>query len=258
MAGERLLQGGPPIAGAGQRRHVAGGQIDAADGVVAGVGDIDEAGVAHQPLRRPKGAVAGTEVGEARLAAPVAGDLLAAVIEDDDLVMTGVGDRPPLRLAGPDQRLDLPRKAQRAIADFGSDEGQRRGRCKSGAPPAADHLANAGNQPLRRRLALQLAEDAALGIDEDERRPSGHIVGLPQAHFGVVDDGMADVVAGDRVGDRFRVPFRRILWRVDADDDEVFRVSLLQQFEGRQCLQAVDAARRPEVENDQTPPQLRE
>ncbi len=68
--------------------------------------------------------------------------------------------------------------------------------------------------------------------------------------MGVVDDGVADFVAQNGFADIFAVFLRVELGRVDADDDDLVGVLLFQLGQVGQRVNAVDAAERPEVEDD--------
>ena len=66
-----------------------------------------------------------------------------------------------------------------------------------------------------------------------------------------MDHRVADVVAEDGVTDARVILLRRILGRVDADDGDAVGIGLFDAAQGRQDVEAVDAAGGPEVENDQ-------
>ena len=99
-------------------------------------------------------------------------------------------------------------------------------------------------------FAGRLAEEVALRVDQDERRPGRALVGVPDLLVGVVDDRVLDLVAQDRLADRLRVLLVLELGRVDADDDELVGILLLELGQVGQDVDAVDAAERPEVEQD--------
>ena len=71
---------------------------------------------------------------------------------------------------------------------------------------------------------------------------------------GVVDDRMLDLVAQDRLADALGVLLVLELGRVDADDDQLVGVLLLELGQVGQDVDAVDAAERPEVEQDDLAP----
>ena len=77
----------------------AGRKLDPADGVIAGIGDVDAVRIAGQPLRAVEGAVLAAEVEKAGLAAAVASHFPAGIVAQDNLMMAAVGDRPELRPA---------------------------------------------------------------------------------------------------------------------------------------------------------------
>ena len=93
-------------------------------------------------------------------------------------------------------------------------------------------------------------DDVALRVDQTQRRPGTRTVGFPDALVGVVDDRMADFVAQDGLADAFGVLLVFELGRVDADDDQFVGILLLQLGQVGQNVHAVDAAQRPEIEQD--------
>ncbi len=59
---------------------------------------------------------------------------------------------------------------------------------------------------------------------------------------------MLDIVAEHGVGDVFRILLGFEFCRVNADDDKIFRVGMLELLEFRQDVHAVDAAERPKID----------
>jgi hypothetical protein len=111
---------------------------------------------------------------------------------------------------------------------------------------------------IRIGLAARLAQDVPVRRDDDERGPGTDCIALPQLTVRIVGDGMRDPVAQHRLAHVLQITLGRELRTVHADHDELAWECV---FETTQCLErmeAIDAAERPEVEDDQTPAQLRE
>ena len=98
-------------------------------------------------------------------------------------------------------------------------------------------------------LALTLGDQVPFGVDQHQRRPGMGVVGVPDGLVGVVDDGVADLVAEDGFTDGLGTLFLVELGGVDADDNDLLGVLLLQIGEVGQRVDAVDAAERPEIED---------
>jgi hypothetical protein len=81
-------------------------------------------------------------------------------------------------------------------------------------------------------------------------RPGAGGVGLPGDEVGIVEDEVLDLVAFHGLIDGFDGAFELELRRVHADDDEFLGVLLLQWAQFVEDVEAVDAAERPEVEED--------
>ena len=107
-------------------------------------------------------------------------------------------------------------------------------------------------------LAGHLRHDVALGVDDDERRPGPRGVRRPGDQLRVVEDGVVHLVPLDGGGERVRVGLVHELRRVHADDHQHVAVLLLQLAQLVQDVQAVDAAERPEVEDDDLAAQVRQ
>jgi hypothetical protein len=105
-------------------------------------------------------------------------------------------------------------------------------------------------------LAGVLGDDVALRVDEHQRGPGASGVGLPGLEVGVVEHRVRDLVALRGRPQRVRVGLVHELRRVDAHDDELTVVLLLQRPKLVEDMQAVDAAERPEVEQDEAAAQV--
>ena len=119
-------------------------------------------------------------------------------------------------------------------------------------------LAVLGHQVVQQRgdgvgVALPgvLRDDVALGVDQHQRRPGPRGVGLPGGQLGVVEHRVVDAVPLHGGDQGVRVGLVDELGRVDADDDQLLGVLLLHRAQLVEDVQAVDAAERPEVEQDE-------
>lgn len=237
-------------------RDGAGGEVEAAQGVVHGVGDDDRAVVQEREALR---FVEGDRVGRAVLEAAGAGadppdDRLAVRRQLDQLVPGGVADQEGAagqrdRLAGEAQHGGLGlRRHVRAVA---AAEGALR-------RVLGLQLRHQALDGVRVALARVLCDDVALRVDDDERRPGADGVLLPGRELRVVQDRVLDAVALDRVHDRPVLGLVHKLRGVDPDDHDRVPVLLLQLAELVQDMQAVDAAEGPEIQDDDASPQVGE
>ena len=133
----------------------------------------------------------------------------AVVAEDDDLVVAAIGDGPGLLAAGPAQGFYLTGKFKGPVAVVRRHtNGGRRGRGQlAGLFDVLDHFSDAGDQQVRVGLAGHVADDPALGVDDNQSRPGADAVIIPQDHLRVVDDGMADAVPFNGAEHVYRITF---------------------------------------------------
>ena len=80
------------------------------------------------------------------------------------------------------------------------------------------HLTEHLVERLEGKLAAVLPDHPPRGVDEHERGPGTHSVGLPDPEITVVDDRVADPIAFGRVVDAFRELLACELRGVHADD----------------------------------------
>ena len=106
-------------------------------------------------------------------------------------------------------------------------------------------------------LARALAHDAARRVDDDQRRPGAHGVGVPHDGIPIVGDRVFQLVAQHDLADVVRVPLVLELGRVDADDDQLAGVLGLQPLELGDDVLAVDAPIGPEIQHDHLAAQFR-
>lgn len=117
---------------------------------------------------------------------------------------------------------------------------------------AADHFVEQLAMPFARIGSAEVA----FRVDERDGRPSSDAEAAPDFHFRVVDDRMFDLIPQRGSADVFGLLLIVELRRMHADDDQLFRIFLLEVFQVRQDVHAVDAAVRPEVEDDDLAPQI--
>ncbi|MNW52342.1 hypothetical protein D3C74_298580 [compost metagenome] len=235
--------------------------------VVHGVGDQDvvvEVGTQlgrdqAQPVGLAEPGVVGPAVDEPALAGPDAPDERLAVGQElGERVVTRVRDqevasRERDRLGGEAQRAR--RRGGRHV-DVVAPRGE--GPQRALGAVLLHELVDERGERRRVPLARHLRDDVALGVDHDERRPGPRGVRGPGDELGVVEDGVTHLVALDRGSERDRVCLVLELRGVDADDDEVVAARLLELAQLVEDVQAVDAAERPEVEDDDPAAQVRE
>jgi hypothetical protein len=107
-------------------------------------------------------------------------------------------------------------------------------------------------------LPGHLRDDVPLGVHDDEGRPGPGGVGLPRDQLRVVEDRVVHLVALDGRSQRLGVGLVGELRRVHPDGDQDVGVLLLERTQLVQHVQAVDAAERPEVQQDDASPQVRQ
>src|SRR5699024_12509316 len=78
-------------------------------------------------------------------------------------------------------------------------------------------------------LARHRRHEVALGVDHGQCRPSSGGVGLPGDEVGVVEDEVFDLVALHGLVDGLDRAFELELRGVDADDDELLGIPLLER-----------------------------
>jgi hypothetical protein len=168
-----------------------------------------------------------------------------------------------VRCVGNDERAvwkerDLARESQRAL---------RRGRRRiRGIPPAqrplgrvlGDELVDESGDAGRVALTGHRGDDVPLRVDHDKGRPGSGGVRLPRHQLGVVEDGVPHGIALDRGLDRRRVALVLELRRVHPENDELLGEPLLDRPQLVEHVKTVNAAERPEVEQDDASAELGE
>ena len=100
-------------------------------------------------------------------------------------------------------------------------------------------------------FAAAFGDEIAFRIDHPQAGPTAAVVSVPDLVVGVVDHRMLDFVAQDGLADVLGVVLGVELGGVDADDHHVVRIRVLELFQLRQDVHAVDAAVGPEIEDDE-------
>ncbi len=173
--------------------------------------------------------------------------------------MTGVGDREQRRTVGSDTGGHLAGERQLAAArrhGSGVRHRHRLGAERVLPAPLLDQPLDRRGKPHGVSLSGHRRGHAAGGIDEDERRPGTHPVGVPDDAVRVVQHGVLDAVPRDRVSDRVGVTFVRELRCVDPDDRQHTGEAPFEAAELLEHVNAVHAARGPEVQEDDAAPKI--
>ena len=223
--------------------------------VVAGVGDPEGAlPEAHALRAREARDLEGAVRRAARPGSDRGAHCPGRVVEQHDAVVAGVGDGQQPRLL--------------VVGELGgvAQAGRVQGRS---APPVrqrpAHEVAGGLVGPQQRldgigdlraaALARDLERDAPARVDQDERRPGVHAVGAPRQQLRVGEHGVLDAEAAHGALDCGRRALVRELGRVHADHDQVVAEAPLELADLLEHVHAVDAGRRPEVEQHDTPPE---
>ena len=118
------------------------------------------------------------------------------------------------------------------------------------------HAANERIELFEGQLTLVLSDDAALRVDEHQRRPGAAAELVPDGEVPIVDDRMLDAVAQHRLAKIRRVALRRELGGVDPDHDHPVAIFALDLPQLRKGVHAVDSTEGPEVDDREPPPQI--
>jgi len=119
-----------------------------------------------------------------------------------------------------------------------------------------DHARYHPLQLGRVAFALERGDGVARGVHEHQRRPDADGVQVLRRAVGVVEDWVAHVVADDGAHDSIVVALVLELGGVNADHDEGVAEAFLQGVQLFDDVQeAVDAAERPEIQQDDLTPQ---
>ena len=244
--------------GPGDRRHLVRGQVDRADCVVARVrhpecvSDRRE----FEPLRVAEASLAGAAVRETRVTRPERRDHPSGQVRHDDAVVPCVRDEDAVPVL---VHQHLAREREESRGDLRVQvERDRRRIDQAPLREVVVHVRDDRLEALVDPLPGRAPDHAPPGIDQRHGRPRPHPPLPPDGGFGVVHDGVLQPVARDRFGHRRVLVFLRVLARVHADDHEAVRELVLETVEVGKDVLAVDAALRPEVQEHQLAPQLRE
>ena len=93
-------------------------------------------------------------------------------------------------------------------------------------------------------------------IDQINCRPCPGSIGIPDLIFVVVNDWVTAIIAQNRLADALCFRFLGEFCGMDADHDKRGREFRLKLGDIRNDMHAVDTAKRPEIEQDDFPPQV--
>jgi hypothetical protein len=112
-----------------------------------------------------------------------------------------------------------------------------------------DHLGDELVEGVQYDLALMLADDLALGINEHQGRPGPDRVAFPDIEIVVVDDRVADFISEYRLTHAARGLLCGEFGRVDTDHHHLRGVLPLQFPQLRKYVHVVDSAVCPEIDH---------
>src|SRR5262249_6702912 len=231
-------------------------QVESPNTVVLAVGDVEGFAVQRHALRVAKLGLGERSVGLSLGSRAGNGDLLALQVRNDDTVVRAVGDEQTFargvgqHLAGEEQR------AVALLAEARQLEAQRLLVERLLLAVNFDKFVYRLVQNVVTPFAGGVGDDLALGVDDEQGRPGVDLEAAPDDRVGVVDDRVADLVTKDRLADALGVAFVLELGRVHADDHQDVAVLLFELGQVRQRVDTVDAAQRPEVEDDDAAAQV--
>ena len=235
--------------GAGDGRHLLRFEIQSPNGVVLAVGDVQRLAFQRQPLRVVEARLVKRTIHQARLAHSGDGLFVACQVGDDDTMVRAVGDEEALAWGVGE---DLAGEEKRSVARFLGPSQVELSRLlvqRLFFLVDLDEFGNARVQGLIQALPRAHGEHLALGVDQDESRPGAELVGIRDLAIGVVDDGMAYLVAQYGFADAGGVALVGKLGAMDANHDQFVGVLLLQLRQVGQGVDAIDAAQSPEIED---------
>ena len=170
--------------------------------------------------------------------------------------MAGVAHEDVAFVAGGFQADEFARVEQFAFARLRCHVGVVAGtQCALGAVFFDEALNEAGDA-LRVAFTGHLRHEIAFGVDERQRGPRSGGVGLPGHEVGVVEHDVLHLVALNRLVDGFDGALEFELRRVHADHHELVVILFFNFAQFIQNVQAVDAAERPEVQQNDLAAQI--
>ena len=181
-------------------------EVDDANLVVLGVGDVEQIAIEREALRPIEARLRENAVVVALQARADRLDQLAVERRDDDAVVVRVGDEEAIRLLVGE---DLAGIQQRPIGVAAALEIERQRRSVELAA-LVEHAhdgANRADESFEVALAHRRADQVAGRVDDDARRPRLRAVALPDLVIGVVGDRMLDLVAHAGCACRFSESF---------------------------------------------------
>ena len=227
--------------------HVSGLQVNAADGVILGVGDVEYVAVYSHALRMVEGRLRQRGVNQGFF--PGADYLLHVAVEgrNDDAVVVGVGDEQPSASL---IRQDLAGEAEVVLRAGRRRGGQRGALHDAQLVELRHHARHQGIELLEGQLALVLADDVAEGVNEHQRGPGAAGILLPDLELGVVDYRMLQLAPAHGGGQAVGLFLGGELGRVNAHHHQLAGVLALQFPQLRKDVHTVHSTVGPEVEDD--------
>ena len=113
-----------------------------------------------------------------------------------------------------------------------------------------DQLRDHGIKQISMTLTALRAYKFAFRIDDCNCWPGLRPEFSPQDHLTIVDHRMFDLVTHNGITDVPGIFFVVEFCRMDADDDDLIGILFFQKRQIREYVHAVDAAKRPEIQND--------
>ena len=228
-------------------RDLLGLEVHGPDGVVLGVGHVKDFVDQAHSLGPVEPGLVKAAVGQSLLPRADHHGRLSLEVGLDDPVVAGVRDEQAIAGAVGDDLAGIEQGAGRSALRLGR-EGRRvelelslevRGQL-------ADRLV----EEIVMSFAADRPDIGARRVDQHQRRPAIHAETLPYGHVSVVDDRMLDPVFRHLAPDVLGVLLGIELGRVDADHHQLFLIFLLELRQVGQNVVAVDAAIRPEIQED--------
>ena len=255
---ERRRRGCPACAGprcllscAGDCRNRLRVQIDRTHQVILGIGYEERRCrlVERKALRSIEPRMAERPVMRSGLTAAYDVEYFTGGRCDDDAIVVRVRDEQAARWR---VRGNLAREPQFALGVVHALERQGN-RIAVQLPAFVEHHQH-GCDRLVEGVGLSLSgrcgDNVTCRVDQDECRPGTRAIGAPDLEVGVIGDGMLDTVANDDAADVLGLTLVRELGGMNSNDDQFVAILLLQTSKVRKDVYAVDAAVRPEIQED--------
>ena len=215
--------------------------------MIFGVDDVEDVAVQGHTLGMVECSCVKIPVGPTNSATPGDIEHLPIEVSYDNAVVVGVRDKESLRrrmgedFAGEGQGATgvlvfFQRKMQGCIVESALAFG------------LSDELINDAFEDFLMAFTGEMAQDIAIGPDHHQRRPGPHRILPPDMKVAVVDHGMLDLIAQDRLADVGRVAFVLEFCRMHANNHQFPGILLFQGGQFGDDVHAIDAAVGPEIQ----------